>query len=95
MYTADFGQNSAGVVSMTVKVRVACRSIPPPWAVDSISPGPPHVRPTWALSTCGEPDEIKKIPTRQTLSFFCDQGRRGQKITLLHAEILMHPPYAT
>ena len=33
-----------------------------PMAVNSISPGPPHVRcaPMWALSTCGEPDEIKK-----------------------------------
>ena len=33
-----------------------------PVAVNSISSGSPHVRctPMWALSTCGEPDEIKK-----------------------------------
>ena len=31
-----------------------------PMAVNSISYGSPHVRPMWALSTCGEPDEIKK-----------------------------------
>jgi len=31
-----------------------------PVGVDSISFGLPHVRPMWALSTCGEPDEIKK-----------------------------------
>ena len=38
------------------------RSISPPMAVNSISSGSPHVRctPMWALSTCGEPDEIKK-----------------------------------
>ena len=29
-------------------------------AVNSILSGSPHVRPMWALSTCGEPDEIKK-----------------------------------
>ena len=28
--------------------------------VNSISSGSPHVRPTRALSTCGEPDDIKK-----------------------------------
>ena len=29
-----------------------------PMGVNSISSGSPHVRPMWALSTCGEPDEI-------------------------------------
>ena len=31
-----------------------------PMGVNSISFGSPHVGPIWALSTCGEPDEIKK-----------------------------------
>ena len=31
-----------------------------PMGVNSISSGSPHARPMWALSTCGEPDEIKK-----------------------------------
>ena len=30
--------------------------------VNSISFGSPRVRPMWALSTCGEPDEIKTNP---------------------------------
>ena len=33
-------------------------------ACDPISFGSPHVHPTGAHRTCGEPDEIKKIPTR-------------------------------
>ena len=36
----------------------ASRSISPPWRVNSISSGSPHVRPMGR--TCGEPDEIKK-----------------------------------
>ena len=39
-------------------VRAVSRSIPPPWGVNPISSGSPHVRPTGR--TCGEPDEIKK-----------------------------------
>ena len=31
-----------------------------PMGVNPIPSGPPHVRPMWALSTCGEPDEIKE-----------------------------------
>ena len=34
-------------------VRVPSRSISPPWGVGSISSSSPHVRPMWALSTCG------------------------------------------
>ena len=45
-----------------------------PMAVNSISSDSPHVRPMWAaLSTCGEPDEIKKntgYPPRQMLPLF-------------------------
>ena len=41
-------------------VPIASRSMPPSWRVNSISSGSPHVRPMWAPSTCGEPDEIKK-----------------------------------
>ena len=32
-----------------------------PMGVNPISPGSPHVRPMGR--TCGEPDEVKKIPT--------------------------------
>ena len=39
-------------------VPVASRLISPPWRVNSISSGSPHVRPMGR--TCGEPDEIKK-----------------------------------
>ena len=39
-------------------VPVVSRSISPPWRVNSISSGSPHVRPMGR--TCGEPDEIKK-----------------------------------
>ena len=31
-----------------------------PMGVDSLSSGPPHVRPMGVHRTCGEPDEIKK-----------------------------------
>ena len=34
-------------------VRAASSSIPPQYGVNSTSFGPPHVRPAWALSTCG------------------------------------------
>ena len=37
---------------------VPSRSIPPPWGINPISSGSPHVRPMGR--TCGEPDEIKK-----------------------------------
>ena len=36
-----------------------------PTEVNSISLGSPHVRPWGVHRTCGEPDEIKKIPTRK------------------------------
>ena len=36
--------------------------------VNSISFGPPHVRPMGR--TCGEPDEIKYVPTRKMLPLF-------------------------
>ena len=39
-----------------------------PMAVNSIPSGSPHVRPMGR--TCGEPDEIKKIPTRNILPLF-------------------------
>ena len=44
------------------RVLVVSRSTCTPTGVDSISSGSPHVRctPMWALSTCGEPNGIKK-----------------------------------
>ena len=46
-----------------------------PMGVNSISPGPPHVRPMWALSTCGEPDEIKKnAHPKNTTALFGEQA---------------------
>ena len=39
-------------------VRVTDRSISPRRGVNSISSGSLHVRPMWALSTCGKPKEI-------------------------------------
>ncbi len=41
-----------------------------PMAVNPISSGSPHVRCTPMGRTCGEPDEIKKIPTRKILPLF-------------------------
>ena len=53
-----------------------------PMGVNSISSGSPHVRctPMWALSTCGEPDEIKKNthPKNITTALFRDQVRRTE-----------------
>ena len=41
-----------------------------PMGVNSIFFGPPHVRCTPVGRTCGEPNEIKKIPTRKMLRLF-------------------------
>ena len=41
-----------------------------PHGVNPISSGPPHVRPMWALSTCGEPDEIKKNTQPKNITLF-------------------------
>ena len=38
--------------------------------VHSISSGSPHARPMWALSTCGEPDELKKNTHPKILPVF-------------------------
>ena len=48
-----------------------------PMGVNSISFGSPHVRPMWALSTCGEPDEIKKHTHPKNIPLFvvCRHGR--------------------
>ena len=49
-----------------------------PMAVNSISFGPPHVRPMWALSTCGEPNEIKKkTPPKCITALFREQTSRS------------------
>ena len=45
-----------------------------PMGVNSISFGSPHVRPTGR--TCGEPNEIRKIPTRRILpALFREQAK--------------------
>ena len=51
-------------------VRVPSRSISPP---NPISSGSPHVRPMWALSTCGEPDKIKKNTHPKYITLFFEQ----------------------
>ena len=42
-----------------------------PMGVNSISFGPPHIRPMWALSACGEPNEIKKNTHPKNLPALC------------------------
>ena len=51
-----------------------------PVGANPISPGSPHVRPMWALSTCGGPDVIKKnTHPKYITALVRDQGttRRG------------------
>ena len=87
--TNDIKDNWAAVLDRSATndrhaVRVASRSSPPPWGVNSISPGSPHVRPMWTLSTrtCGEPelDEIKKNTHPKWInyrSFPCSGAQRA------------------
>ena len=56
-------------------VRVPSRSIPPPWGVNPISSGSPHVRPVGR--TCGEPDEIKKNAHPKYFTALFRAGRLG------------------
>ena len=46
-----------------------------PMGVNSISSGSPHVRPKWALSTCGKPGEIKKNTNPKNITApLCEQA---------------------
>ena len=57
-------------------VRAMSRSISPPWGVNPISSGSPHVRPMGR--TCGEPDEIKKnTHPKSFTALFREQVRHG------------------
>ena len=50
-----------------------------PMGVNSISSGSPHVRPMWALSTCGEPGEIKKSTHPKNITALFREQDIGQR----------------
>ena len=60
--------------------------------VNSISFGSPHVRPMWALSTCGEPNEIKKnTHPKNSTALSRDQAGDGSDslVMKMHAQLTM------